>query len=74
MTRKIFLKPYLKRSPTHIVLHAGTNNSINNSSSAILIKLLLLKSFIHTELPESNVILSNITDRLDSMVSKFNMV
>ena len=63
---KDFLKPYLKRSSTNIILHVGTNNSINDSSSAILNKLLQLKNFIHTELTESNVILSNITDRSDN--------
>ena len=25
-----FLKPYLKRSPTNIILHVGTNDSIND--------------------------------------------
>ena len=53
---KYFLKWYLKRSPTNIILHC-TNNSINDSSNVILNKLLSLKHFIHTELPESNVIL-----------------
>ena len=48
-----FLKPYLKRSPRNIILHVGTNNSINDSSSVIPNKLLSLKNFIHTELPES---------------------
>ena len=53
---KYFLKPILKRSPTNIILHVGTNNSIYDSSSVILNILLSLKNFIHTELPESNVI------------------
>ena len=60
---KDFLKPYLKRSPANIILHVGTNNSINESSSVILNKLLLLKNFIHAELPELNIILSNIINR-----------
>ena len=55
-----FLKPYLKCSPTNIILHVGTNNTINDSASVILNKLLSLKNIIHTELTESNVILSNI--------------
>ena len=63
---KNFLKPYLKRSPTNIILHVGKNNSINDSSSVILNKLLSLKNVIHTELPKSNVILSNIIDRSDN--------
>ena len=53
---KYFLKRYLKRSPTNIILHC-TNNSIKDSSNVILNKLLSLKRFIHAELPESNVIL-----------------
>ena len=50
---KDILKQYLKRSPTNIILHVGSNNSINDSSCVILNKLLSLKNFIHTELPES---------------------
>ena len=67
---KDFLKPYLKRSPANIILHVCTNNSINDSSSVILNKILSLKNFIHAELPESNVILSNIIDRSDSGIKK----
>ena len=59
---KDFLKPYLKRSATNIILHVGTNNTINDSSSVILNELLSLKDFIHTELPEPNIILSDIID------------
>ena len=70
---KDFLKPYLKRSPTNIILHVGTNNSINDSSSVILNKLLSLKNFIHTELPESNVIFSNIIDRSDSGIARLKI-
>ena len=68
-----FLKPYLKRSPTNIILHVGTNNSINDSSSVILNKFLSLKNFIHTELPKSNVILSNITDGSDNGLARLKM-
>ena len=50
---KDILKQYLKRSPTNIILHVGSNNSTNDSSGVILNKLLSLKNFIHTELPES---------------------
>ena len=60
-----------------IILHVGINNSINDSSNVTLNKLLSLKSFVHTELPESNVILSNIIDRSDTgkvrlKISNFN--
>ena len=67
---KDFLKPYLKRSPTNIISYVGTNNSINGLSSVILNKLLLLKNCIHTELLESNVILSYIKERLDNGIAR----
>ena len=70
---KDFLKPYLKCSPANMNLHVGTNNSINDSSSVILNELLLLKNFIHTELPESNVILSNIIGRLENGIAKLKI-
>ena len=66
---KDFLKLYLKYSRTNIILHVG----INDSSRAILNKLLSLKNFIHTELPESNVILSNIIDRPDSSIARLKI-
>ena len=70
---KDFLKPYLKRSPANTILHVGTSNSINDSSSVILNKLLSLKNVIHTELPESNVILSNIIDRSVSGITRLKI-
>ena len=68
-----FLKPYSKRSPTNIILHVGTNNSINDSSSVILNKLLLPKNFIRTELPESNVIRSNVIGRSDNGIARLKI-
>ena len=70
---KDFLKPYLKRSPTNIILHVGTNNSIDDSSRVILNKFLSLKTFIHTKLPESNVTLSNIIDRSDNGIARLKI-
>ena len=70
---KDFLTSYLKQSPTNIILHVGTNNSINNSSNVILNKLLSLKNYIHTELPESNVILSNVIDRSDNSIARLKI-
>ena len=70
---KDFLKPYLKRSPTNIILHVGTNNSIDDSSRVILNKFLSLKTFIHTKLPESNVTLFNIIDRSDNGIARLKI-
>ena len=71
---KDFLKPYLKRSPRNIILHVGTNNSVNDLSSVILNKLLSLKkNFIHTEFPDSSVILSNVIDRSDNNIVRLKI-
>ena len=71
---KDFLKPYLKRSPRNIILHVGTNNSVNDLSSVILNKLLSLKkNFIHTEFPDSSVILSNVIDRSDNSIVRLKI-
>ena len=70
---KDFLKPHLKCSPTNIILHVDTNNSINDSTSFILNKLLSLKNFIHTKLPECNIILSHIIDRSDDGIAKLKI-
>ena len=61
-----FIKPYLKRSPDNIILHVGTNNSINETSRDILNKILSLKHLIHTELPNCKITISNIIDRSDN--------
>ena len=70
---KDFVKPYLERSPTNIILHVGINNSINDSSSAIVNKLLSLINLIHTELLESNVILSNIIDTSGNGIARLKI-
>ena len=70
---KDFLKPYLKRSPTNIILHVGISNSINDSSSVILNKLFSLISFIYTELLESSVILPDITDISDNGIASLKI-
>ena len=68
---KEFLKLYLKRLPTNIILHVGRNNSINDSSSVVLNKL--FSFFIHTELPKSNVILSKMIDRSDNGIARLKI-
>ena len=54
-----YIKPLLKKCPDDIILHVGTNNTVNESSKVVLGKLLDLKKFIENTLPESNVIISN---------------
>ena len=43
-----------------IMLHVGTNNTVNEPSKIVLGKLLDLKKFTEHTLPESNVVISNL--------------
>ena len=55
----------LRKKPTTIILHAGTNNCIKNNSKEIIEKLLNLKDFVLLELPYCKVIFSSLIDRYD---------
>ena len=41
-----YVKPLLKKYPDNIILHIGTNNSVNGTSRDILNGILCLKNFI----------------------------
>ena len=59
-------KPLLKKCPDNIILHVGTNNTVNEPSKIVLYKLLNLKKFIKHTLPESNVVISDLITRTDN--------
>ena len=61
-----YIKPLLKKCPDNIILHVGTNNTVNKSSKVVLGKLLDLKKFIEKTLRESNVVISNLITRNDN--------
>ena len=61
-----YIKPLLKKCPDNIILHVGTNNTVNESSKVVLGKFLDLKKFIENTLPESNVIISDLITRADN--------
>ena len=52
-----YLKPLIKKRPHHIILHVGTNDTVETASTVIVNKLLALKQFVKKELPMSNVII-----------------
>ena len=70
---KDFIKPYLKRLPDTIILHVGTNNCIDETSRNIFNKLLSLKHFIQTELPNTKIIFSNVMDRSDNSIARLTL-
>ena len=61
-----FLEPLLKKRPTYIVLHIGSNDSTNRSPDDILYRLDALKAHIMTKLPDAKIYLSCPTIRTDN--------
>ena len=56
-----YIKSLLKESPDNIILHVGTNNTVNEPPKVVLSKLLDLQKSIEKTLPESNVTSNLIT-------------
>ena len=67
-----YLKPLLKKKPSNIILHIGTNDSLEKTADEIANELTNLKAFIKNELPTTNVFFSCPVMRLDN--SKANLV
>ena len=61
-----YIKPLLRKCPDNIILHVGTNNTVNEPSKMVLDKLLNLKKFINNTLPESNVVIFSLITRTDN--------
>ena len=61
-----FLEPLLKKRPTYIFLHIGSNDSINRLPDDILYRLDALKDHIMAKLPDSKIYLSCPTIRTDN--------
>ena len=67
-----YLKPLLKKKPSNIILHIGTNDALEKTADEIANELTNLKAFIKNELPTINVFFSCPVMRLDN--SKANLV
>ena len=55
------IKPLLKKCPKNIILHIGTNNTVNETSRIVLDKLLSWNAFVEEALPDCNFYISNLT-------------
>ena len=62
-----YVKPILRKRPSHVLLHVGTNDAVNSDSGAIVSQLINLKEYIESELPDSKVTLSLPIMRVDNM-------
>ena len=59
------LTPLLRKNPAALVLHVGTNNSSNETSSKIYDQLLNLVHFVNESNPNCHVVLSSPINRLN---------
>jgi hypothetical protein len=60
-----YIKPLLKKSPAHIILHVGTNDAPYKSAIEIYGELINLMKFIRSVLPSVNIVISCPTLRTD---------
>ena len=56
-----YINPLLKICSKNILLHIGTNNTVNETSRIILDKHLSLKDLVEKVLTDCNVLISNLT-------------
>ena len=61
-----YLKPLLKKKPSHLILHVGTNDTTNSSSDNVVARILNLKEWIKTQLPDCRVVISLPIRRVDN--------
>ena len=64
------LDPLLKKKPSKIILHIGTNDTVNNTSDTVLENLLKLKHYIESKLAGVSIVLSCPIKRVDNHKAK----
>ena len=60
------LKPLMRKKPSMLILHMGTNNTVSESSKVILEKIKSLISHIKISNPEGRIIISQPVRRTDN--------
>ena len=53
-----FIAPLLKKKPSHIIMHIGTNDSVDKPAKDIYVELINLRDYINQVLPNTKVYLS----------------
>ena len=61
-----YLRPLLRKKPSRVIIHVGTNDANKANAKEITDKLLRLRKFVLSELNECSVILSSPVNRVDS--------
>ena len=65
--------PLLKKVPTNIILHIGSNDSPHKSADQIYSEILNLKRYIEDVLPSVNVYLSGPVIRADNILANHTL-
>ena len=63
-----YLRPLLRNNPSSLISHVGTNNLKNDDVYTVRNKLLGLKDSIEEQYPNTEVILSTLTKRMDDPI------
>ncbi len=61
-----YIAPLLRKKPTNVIIHVGTNDAVDKDAKDIFCELLRLKDHIEDELPGAKVIISCPTLRVDN--------
>ena len=59
------ITPYLRKNPSNIICHVGTNNAKSDDANMIMEKLVKLKEYIMTWCPVANLVFSSLIMRKD---------
>ena len=60
-----FVTPYLRKKPTNVIIHVGTNNTRTDSAEEIMEKLVKLKEYVLSKCPSANLVSSSLIVRTD---------
>ena len=62
---RVYIVPLLRKKPSRLIAHIGTNDASFSNAMKIADHSLLLQKFIHLQLPDCLVIISSPINRLD---------
>ena len=62
-----YLTPLLRKKPSVLILHVGTNDTVSKTSDVILDEILDLKNHVENVVPGINVVISKMIMRSDNI-------
>ena len=62
-----YLTPLLRKKPSVLILHVGTNDAVSKTSDVILDEILDLKKHVENVVPGINVVISKMIMRSDNI-------